>query len=691
MDDDLNDSQDASGVVYSVENRVTAPDHVIVEVMQSAPSTTVVGIANASDTDEEGNGAAGTGFVLSERGVEGGSACPRSDGDDGTAAAIQNLVVGNEASYSSKDGDGSFSAPLSDNSYSQSATTGSVSPPPPVAFSDPPTPAADSKGSVDGSGHSDAARHPARENAEVALQAEILPNSNLDTSNSTIQLRPPLTASTPSEPWAEVGSESRCRSSIASPTAAAVAAAVVNEGSGAALQLISPSAKSIDTEEKSTEQPIGGCGAAIDLSQRGANREDVTGKITALATMPKGDRQRVYARIFTPGNARPAEEAATSSSPLTRPQRPNDAIVVPHTGLVVPQDRAVRRGPHEWADAGAAFAAAPPMALDGRFVGMFHENSSHQIAPNAAFPRPLGSPPFCVSDGYHRHAHHHHAGPSTAASLGFHMQGGPPPAMVLGGGSIYSGISLPEAGRVPLLPPSTTGTGEGGFDYLRRGAHYGHLYHQQQQQHLFVTPAMSSRGVLVPAPGAVGGFPSIAGTSLHAEMVSTAGLSSPGSTSPVFYPDSSGGVVASSAPPLAAASNHAAEGQSNLEPSVVAGAAEARTAVILPLPPATTTTAAANKARFGGGSQYAETTASPATTTAVLMDAVGGVSGLGEGGAEAEGADGEAKQNNAYNDIGLVVTRTKELEKILRDMFGATGEFDCERRLSFVLRDIYYV
>lgn len=32
------------------------------------------------------------------------------------------------------------------------------------------------------------------------------------------------------------------------------------------------------------------------------------------------------------------------------------------------------------------------------------------------------------------------------------------------------------------------------------------------------------------------------------------------------------------------------------------------------------------------------------------------------------------RTHNAYNDIGLVVTRTKELEKVLRDLFGATGE-----------------
>lgn len=37
-------------------------------------------------------------------------------------------------------------------------------------------------------------------------------------------------------------------------------------------------------------------------------------------------------------------------------------------------------------------------------------------------------------------------------------------------------------------------------------------------------------------------------------------------------------------------------------------------------------------------------------------------------------ADGDTVQNNAYNDIGLVVTRTKELEKIMRDSFHATGE-----------------
>ena len=39
------------------------------------------------------------------------------------------------------------------------------------------------------------------------------------------------------------------------------------------------------------------------------------------------------------------------------------------------------------------------------------------------------------------------------------------------------------------------------------------------------------------------------------------------------------------------------------------------------------------------------------------------------------GGEGEVRHNNAYNDIGLVVTRTKELEKILKDMFGASGEF----------------
>lgn len=62
----------------------------------------------------------------------------------------------------------------------------------------------------------------------------------------------------------------------------------------------------------------------------------------------------------------------------------------------------------------------------------------------------------------------------------------------------------------------------------------------------------------------------------------------------------------------------------------------------------------------------------------------GGGGGLGEGGAAGAaaaagaavvvGADGELRRDNAYNDIGLVVTRTKELEKILKDLFGASGE-----------------
>lgn len=53
-------------------------------------------------------------------------------------------------------------------------------------------------------------------------------------------------------------------------------------------------------------------------------------------------------------------------------------------------------------------------------------------------------------------------------------------------------------------------------------------------------------------------------------------------------------------------------------------------------------------------------------TAAGVMAAAAAAGGSG-------GADGEAVQN-AYNDIGLVVTRTKELEKIMRDLFHATGK-----------------
>lgn len=61
------------------------------------------------------------------------------------------------------------------------------------------------------------------------------------------------------------------------------------------------------------------------------------------------------------------------------------------------------------------------------------------------------------------------------------------------------------------------------------------------------------------------------------------------------------------------------------------------------------------------------------------MDVGGGAGSDVSPECDAEAEPGDAgdtpeSREKAYNDIGLVVTRTKQLEKILKDLFGATGE-----------------
>ncbi|CAM9454363.1 unnamed protein product, partial [Laminaria digitata] len=87
-----------------------------------------------------------------------------------------------------------------------------------------------------------------------------------------------------------------------------------------------------------------------------------------------------------------------------------------------------------------------------------------------------------------------------------------------------------------------------------------------------------------------------------------------------------------------------------------------------------------DRAQYTAGEESGAPSTSTDSRASSLVN--GGGDGPGDGGARAAaagatavvaGADGELRRDNAYNDIGLVVTRTKELEKILRDLFGASG------------------
>lgn len=214
------------------------------------------------------------------------------------------------------------------------------------------------------------------------------------------------------------------------------------------------------------------------------------------------------------------------------------------------------------------------------------------------------------------------------------MQHGSGQPMVLGGGGgggsgmsyqSYSGFSLPVAGRAPLFP-TTPGQGGGSFDYI--------LYQQQQHQHHHMDGSMeqarhcSTPAAATPAPTTASANPA---------------------------PPAQATTIARHSPPSTNTSaTGTGDGASASQSSGAAGATQN--------PGQGMAVTAAPQGGGGGASGGARGGAARGTVAGVMAAA-----------AAAGGADGDAVQN-AYNDIGLVVTRTKELEKIMRDLFHATGE-----------------
>lgn len=229
-----------------------------------------------------------------------------------------------------------------------------------------------------------------------------------------------------------------------------------------------------------------------------------------------------------------------------------------------------------------------------------------------------------------------------------HRPGPPlPHGMVLGGGvggggrgelsyQQYSGFSLPVAGRAPLLPAPQQGGGR--FDPM--------LYQQQQQQQQFHPPQQLAHPQQH-IDGSMGGMQHF---STPAAPPGATPLPAPATPTPSVNPA------------------HA--------PSSTSGAATTTTTTIpsnfaagAPQTPAEGAAVAA--APQGGGSSASG--AGGGARGGAALGTVAGVMAAAAAAGGGSGADGEAVQN-AYNDIGLVVTRTKELEKIMRDLFHATGE-----------------
>ncbi|CAN0013471.1 unnamed protein product, partial [Ectocarpus sp. 6 AP-2014] len=192
----------------------------------------------------------------------------------------------------------------------------------------------------------------------------------------------------------------------------------------------------------------------------------------------------------------------------------------------------------------------------------------------------------------------------------------PPPGTMLGGAGLpyhshQSGFVLPDTGRAPLLsaPPPRGGCDR--YDLVPPGAAYD-LRHGHQ--HIY-----QPQHPLYPRQQ-------------QFELGRPDALASAATATPAEHP----------------------------RPDAIAGAPQTLTEGVLTMLQSSSGGAASGGVRGGA----------PAAAQAAVLGTAAGVMAAAAAGGR---AGGDAVQNNAYNDIGLVVTRTKELEKIMRDSFHATG------------------
>ncbi|CAM9843832.1 unnamed protein product, partial [Scytosiphon promiscuus] len=214
----------------------------------------------------------------------------------------------------------------------------------------------------------------------------------------------------------------------------------------------------------------------------------------------------------------------------------------------------------------------------------------------------------------------------------------------------YSGFSLPDAGRAPLfsMPPGLRGSG--GSELTHPG---GGFYQHHQQQSFYQMQQQGQQGQHNHHEDQQYNLPGI----MEAPDPNLHELELEGPTGTTPAPPGTALAIMGSHSSSQVATNYAAASSPAAATSVSQASAEG-------------VDVAEGGRGVGGGSGIVG-----GRRGGMLQPARGTVAGVvaAVAAAAGTGGDGEATQNNAYNDIGLVVTRTKELEKIMRDLFGATG------------------
>lgn len=388
-----------------------------------------------------------------------------------------------------------------------------------------------------------------------------------------------------------------------------------------------------------------------------------------------------------------------------------------------------QHGPCEYREGGSFAAAAPAEAyFVEQFQGQFHQQSA-----NYEFPHPgnvhqdgiLYRPP-----PYTPPPHQH---PATFYGLSARQQRGPAVEGVVQSGSPYSGYRLPESGRARLQLPHGGGSSidssiNSGFEYnMHRGAGYaGQRHERQHHEHhrgLNEAAAAASRGAVVasgaPASQAAEAVfvdnetaypppphslhpsarfipPGIGGRSrqgvsraetngggggVGAESKSTAHITAECKPTAEDFPTHPFAAAAESqymAPRAPAESKSCGAAAGGMESKALPSEYDTVSAAAFPA------AANGNASVMEGSGHVATLEAREASAECTIVScdvagddtacspSLGGVAG--GAGCAGRGREGDARRNNAYNDIGLVVTRTKELEKILKDFFGASGE-----------------
>ncbi|CAM9617997.1 unnamed protein product, partial [Ectocarpus sp. 8 AP-2014] len=520
---------------------------------------------------------------------------------------------------------------VSDDDRSQSeATTGSVSPAPAACFSFDASPA--------GGGGASPPASVAEAAAAKETQSRMFPQTGPPDKTPAVTLIPSSTSSVTSFQQQQEGHHHPPAEPTYSPSlaasaavlhggpAAGAAAAAAEEGEKNARMMSSPSAK---------EPPSSGSGPTAERrdnslppspppeheNQNQGQREAApsASAATTITTLEEGcDDTKIHADYAQQQHQQPQRQGRVSvgGSENDRPISDNPASTLSASSQSYESHhRLVLHTGRHVNEPRQPPAVLHPGGAATDLVAAAATTSTHGkchaggLQPVFGNHNAYAQPPPAAAAAYY--GHHHQP---TQYSAGGPTPTPPPGTMLGGAGLPYhshqSGFVLPDTGRAPLLSAPPPGGGGDRYYLVPPGAAYDpHHGHQHVYQPHHALHPRQQQFEL-------------------------------------GRPDS-----------LASAAT--ATPAEHLRPDATAGAPQTLTEGVLTMPQSSNSGAANGGVRGG------------APAPAVLGTAAGVMAAAAA--APCGRADGDAVQNNAYNDIGLVVTRTKELEKIMRDSFHATG------------------